>query len=103
MGRARFLTAAALLIVWGAVYLYLSEHTGWHNTYAAHDVTRGAYLVMLVQSPVLLKEGTIASDTLFVWIWVAFPAVIAFSLWHVPRKLSKLARRRNVDRARDLS
>jgi len=94
MGRTRFFTAIVLWVMWGAVYAYLAAQTGWPDAYGAHDVTRGAYLVWLIQSPGLLRTGTFASDTLFVWIWVLLPAVIAFSFWHVPRKISQATRRR---------
>jgi len=96
MGRKRFVMAFALWMLWGAVCLYLGVQTGWPDAYGAHSVGRGAWLVWLWQSPALLKTGTFASDALFVWIWVIFPAVLAFSLWHVPRKISKAARSRRM-------
>jgi hypothetical protein len=89
MGRTRFFAATFLVMLWGGVYVYLCQQTGWPDAYGAHWVGRGAAIVALWQSPALLKTGTIASDTLFVWIWVLLPAILAFSFWRVPRKLSR--------------
>jgi hypothetical protein len=89
MGRTRFLAATALLMMWGGVYVYLCQKTGWPDAYGAHWVGRGAAILALWQSPALLKTGTVASDTLFVWLWLLFPAILAFSFWRVPRKLSR--------------
>jgi hypothetical protein len=76
MGRRRFCAALVGMTVWPVVYFLLSQQTHWH--------TSGAYLSVFSDSFRLLREDTLASDALFVWIWISIPAFLA--LWHVPRK-----------------